>query len=224
MVTPARRKQHLDRLAALGFRAVESLPLRRGTGELRKPREIAVRLCAIDALFMWVVESEKNAPEAKLRAYAERSGLDVAMTEDERAIWRGARTRARRHQGTIGWKLENEWPLAWALGFERAPEISGAMIDDATIRALALGFLPKLSEDVDALLARATPRGEEEVDTMEDLFYCAHNAVRSAQLGRRTVPAGFDPIAGGGVIHERRHALTWCLSPGIAWDETDVST
>jgi hypothetical protein len=26
------------------------------------------------------------------------------------------------------------------------------------------------------------------------------------------------------VVHERRHALTWALSPGTPWDETDLST
>lgn len=28
----------------------------------------------------------------------------------------------------------------------------------------------------------------------------------------------------GGAIHERRHSLTWILSPGIDWDDTDMST
>jgi hypothetical protein len=48
--------------------------------------------------------------------------------------------------------------------------------------------------------------------------------VRSAQLGGKTVPNNFDPIGNGGVIHERRHALTWMLSKGTTWDNTDVST
>jgi hypothetical protein len=39
-----------------------------------------------------------------------------------------------------------------------------------------------------------------------------------------TVPADFDPIANGGVIHERRHALTWALAPGVSWDDIDLST
>jgi hypothetical protein len=45
----------------------------------------------------------------------------------------------------------------------------------------------------------------------------------AAQLGGDTVPAGFHPIGGTGVVHERRHALTWLLSRD-AWDETDLST
>ncbi|MEY3241707.1 MAG: hypothetical protein RIR11_3146 [Bacteroidota bacterium] len=56
------------------------------------------------------------------------------------------------------------------------------------------------------------------------LFYCLHNAIRSAQCGDDTVPPGFDPISNGGVIHERRHSLTWMLSKGIEWDDTDLST
>jgi hypothetical protein len=34
----------------------------------------------------------------------------------------------------------------------------------------------------------------------------------------------FHPVFDGGVVHERRHALTWALSPGVSWDETDLST
>ena len=60
---------------------------------------------------------------------------------------------------------------------------------------------------------------------MEDLFYCAHNAVRTAQMGgKAAVPEGFHPVRDGGAIHERRHSLTWALSPGVEWEETDLST
>ena len=59
---------------------------------------------------------------------------------------------------------------------------------------------------------------------MEDLFYCAHHAVRSAQLGRATVPEGFHPMIDGGVIHERRHALSWMVGGDVSWDETHLGT
>lgn len=97
------------------------------------------------------------------------------------------------------------------------------MIDRVTIRAL-FDFLPSLDHTIDAFLAGCTPRPDGDVDALEDLFYCAHNAVRSAQLGQDTVPPGFHPVADGGVVHERRHALTWTLSPGVAWSDTDLST
>lgn len=38
------------------------------------------------------------------------------------------------------------------------------------------------------------------------------------------VPQGFHPVADGGTIHERRHSLTSVLSPGVAWEDTDLST
>lgn len=28
----------------------------------------------------------------------------------------------------------------------------------------------------------------------------------------------------GGAIHERRHALTWAISDGVSWDDTDLTT
>ena len=85
-------------------------------------------------------------------------------------------------------------------------------------------FLPGHDASVSDLVARAQPRSFQEVLELEDLFYCAHNAVRSAQLGRATVPDDFDPISDGGCVHERRHALTWLLSPGVDWDDTDLGT
>jgi hypothetical protein len=31
-------------------------------------------------------------------------------------------------------------------------------------------------------------------------------------------------VGEGGVVHEHRHALTWVLSPGTLWEDTDLST
>ena len=75
-------------------------------------------------------------------------------------------------------------------------------------RAVVLDFLPGIDASVDDLLERAQPRTEEDVVELEDVFYCAHNAVRSAQTGSQTaVPKDFHPVRDGGAIHERRHAL-----------------
>ncbi|WP_349740141.1 DUF4272 domain-containing protein [Maribacter sp.] len=65
---------------------------------------------------------------------------------------------------------------------------------------------------------------EEKLMQKEDLLYCLHNAVRSAQMGSETVPNGFDPMGNGGVIHERRHSLTFMVSNGDSWENTDLST
>ena len=85
--------------------------------------------------------------------------------------------------------------------------------------------MPKLSDDLDGFAERVHLRSLDEVAQLEDEFFCTHHAVRSAQLGRTSkVPDGFDPISDGGLIHERRHSLSWVLSPGVSWDDTDLST
>lgn len=216
------RDQSLARLKKAGFRVSPSLPIARTGASLRPLEEIAARLMALDAVFTWV--SQLQVETKKLKGYVARNELVSWMTPSERAIWKTARKAANvRHVDEIGWRLENMWPLAWILGFDPAPAPDGEMIDGDTIRAM-FGFMPKTTERIADLLGARAPRAAATVLAMEDLFYCAHNAARSAQLGDKTVPKGFHPIAGGGVIHERRHALTWATSPGVDWEETDLST
>jgi hypothetical protein len=180
---------------------------------------------ALDAVFTWTCFSVKDVPSERLNGYMDRNELQSFMTSGERAVVRLSRARAHReHEAQAGWHLENMWPLAWVLGFEEPPAFDGAFIEVRVQRAVMWDFLPGLGATVGDLLARATPRRYAEVNELEDLFYCAHNAVRSAQIGHKTVPRGFHPIANGGVVHERRHALTWCLSPGVPWEKTDLST
>lgn len=220
---PPTRRANLEKLATLGFSVASNLPVE--TMRAKRPlEEIARRLMALDALFTWVSAGEQHAAADRVRAYAERNRLTAAMTDAELEIFGLRRESAHRdHADSVGWRLENMWPLAWVLGFEDEPSVERGMIRDETIRAL-FDFMPSLDQTVDDLLAECAPRSDPEVDALEDLFYCAHNAARSAQLGRDTVPPGFHPIADGGVVHERRHALTWALSPGVSWDDTDLST
>jgi Domain of unknown function (DUF4272) len=117
------------------------------------------------------------------------------------------------------------WALAWVLGFHPPPDPVSGQVSDEISRAIVLDFLPGLDASVDDLLERARPRTQEQVVELEDVFYCAHNAVRSAQTGSTTaVPKDFHPVRDGGAIHERRHSLTWAISPGVKWEETDLST
>lgn len=222
--TPNPRPWNLARLNELGFRVADSLPLS-DERPMRPPLEIASRLMALDAVFSWVSASEKDASSEKLRGYVTIGALEGSMTPSELEIWNTPRPGARRaHVDQIGWRLENMWPLAWILGFEPAPDVASGMIDTPIIRAILLEFLPGLTFPPSKLLETAKLRPAAEVSAMEDYFYCAHNAVRSAQLGGKTVPEGFHPVADGGVVHERRHALTWAVSPGVDWDDTDLST
>jgi hypothetical protein len=86
-------------------------------------------------------------------------------------------------------------------------------------------FLPSFKTEPQVWIQAAKLRPATELVELEDLFYCAHNAVRSAQLGKASaVPDGFHPVLHGEAVHERRHSLTWILSPGVVWSDTDLST
>jgi hypothetical protein len=213
-------------LATGGFRFAQWLPLRgRQELDVRPRAEIVQRLAALNAVFVYVVGAER-VPEADLREMIREHGLDATMTPGERAILALSRADAQaEHRDSIGWLTENMLPLAWALGHSHEPSIDGAMLDGDAIGALCLGFAPTTAPACAQLLAAERLRPAAEVLAMEDLFYCCHNAVRGAQFNDPScVPSEFDPVANGGVIHERRHALTWMLSPGIDWDDTDLST
>lgn len=147
------------------------------------------------------------------------------LTFEEAEIIDLPRRKAHKtHVDIIGWKLENMWALAWVLGFNPEPGLDASQISNDVARQLLFEFLPGFDSGIDDIVAKAAPRSKSEVVAMEYRFYCAHNAVRSAQLGGKTVPPGFHPFLHGGAIHERRHALSWCLDPDVGWDDTDLST
>jgi hypothetical protein len=219
------RQQVLTELERQGFRPARWLPLPDVKANVRPVEEIVSRLMALAAVFTWASAPESAVPTESVRGYVKKNRLSTWMTAEESELLRLARDDAQeQHAGSVGWKLENMWPLAWVLGFEEEPTIEAAQIDDSVSRVILFDFLGGLDAPVNGLVEKAKPRSADAVIAMEDRFYCAHNAVRSAQLGEDTVPEGFHPIMHGGVIHERRHSLTWCLSPGTDWDETDLST
>lgn len=222
--TQLRDKTFAD-LEALGFRPAKSLPIRYVGQPVRPPGEIAARLMALDALFTWVAFPIDAVPTERVQGYLDRNGLRDWLTHEEAAVLALARPEAQaNHVDRIGWKLENMWPLAWALGFGPEPGLGAAQVGEEITRPLFFEFLPGLGATVGDLIGKATPRPADELVALEYRFYCAHNAVRSAQLGGDTVPPGFHPVVHGGAVHERRHALTWCVTPDVPWDETDLST
>lgn len=219
------RPVNLRLLGELGFRVASSLPVRRedGQSQLRPVEEILARALALRTVCLWVATDESVVPSAMILEGIRSHALNDYFSETEREILRLSRKHAQEeHVGTVGWRLENIWPLAWLLGFEPKPDLSG-MFDDSRIPDL-LSYFPKVDESRASFLAARRPKSVTEVDGLEDLFYCAHNAVRSAQLGHDTVPKDFDVRTDGRAVYERRHALTWALSPGVAWDEVDLST
>jgi hypothetical protein len=220
------QEQVFDWLESRGFRPARWLPAPDTDRELRPAEEIASRLMALSAVFSWVSAPKEAVPAERLSKYIQQNHLRRWLTDEEAAILTQPRAKAREaHLDGIGWKLENMWPLAWILGYEAEPTIEASQINTAVSRPMMFEFLPGLDGTVAQLLEKSRVRPAEQVIALEYRFYCAHNAVRGAQLGEEDrVPEGFHPITHGGAVHERRHALTWSLSPGTAWDDTDLST
>ena len=219
----AKREKSLAILREKGFSCAESLPVKE-LDTLRPKEEIAGRLTALSMLFCHVVMPEEVLAENTIREFVDANDLEKHLTPDEVAIFTKPRRRAiEEYQNSIGWRTENMWPLAWLLGFEKEPEINARQLQQDDIQAL-LNFSPGPGDSMSAFLDYCELREAETAAELEDRFYCAHNAVRSAQLGRPAVPEDFDPVIHGGAVHERRHSLTWAFSPGVDWDETDLST
>ncbi len=217
-------------LAAGGFHAAESLPTlnhRAGVpAKLRSPRDIALRVMALKALFIWASVPESAVASDRIVGYVDRNGLRKHLTSTELKIISLPREQAMtQHGDTIGWRLENIWALCWLLGYNTPPDPMSGQLPDKITESIILEFLQNLDSSVDDLISRSEPRTLSEVLELEDTFYCSHNAVRSAQTGStESVPADFHPVFDGGAIHERRHALTWAISDGVSWDDTDLST
>jgi len=212
MVRAEVRSKNLAYLDSLGFRVTPSLPVDSTLPGLRPKEDIVQRLLALEVLFSWVARPDEIVEVSVIKQLqnwltpSEIKMLDVPRDEANKTL-----------VNTIGWKLENMWPLAWVLGFDKKPEVDGNPITQTIRDSMLQKFMP-------ALPRRFKLRSEETIAELEDLFYCAHNAVRSAQLGKKTAPENFHPILNGGVIHERRHSLAWCLSRQRSWDDTDLST
>jgi len=219
------RQAILKVLGEQGFTVSPALPVKK-TFDLRPADEIGRRLWAIKAVVLWVSFEERDLASEKVRLYVLSNGLARYLSRKETAILEAPRDEANKtHVPDVGWSMEGAWSLAWILGYTPAPDHSGFMIDDERIKTIFYNFIPPITAGFMEWLAGRTPAHFEDVVFMEDIFYCVHNAARSAVIGRKeTVPGAFDPLVNGGVIQERRKALTWALSPGVNWDDTDVST
>lgn len=205
-----------------GFKPASSLPTE-FERQIRPTIEIAQRLNAIKALILWLMVPEENLESDKIQNFIDQNDLMDFMNEEEKEILKVPRDDEQA-RNSIGWKFENAWPLAWYFGYKE-PEITGQMMSGEQMQEILKDFSCPIDGNIEDWIKDKPTLSEEELIQKEDLFYCIHNAVRSAQFGGgNTVPNGFDPMGNGGVIHERRHSLTWMLSKGIAWKETDLST
>lgn len=225
MTAEVLRARTFAELESLGFRPAKSLPPPDMGKTVRAAEEVAARLMALNATFAWVAFPEKSAASEGIRKYIDRNALRDWMTEEELAILDLSRSEAQMlHVESTGWRLENMWALAWVLGFEPEPDLEPSLVSNEVTRQLVTKFAPGLDRKNGGTQEQRPTRAVADIIAMEYRFYCAHNAVRSAQLGGSTVPVGFDPIINGGAVHERRHALSWCVAPRVAWGDVDLST
>ncbi len=215
------RLENLTICLDAGFKPASSLPTEFNR-ELRPAIEIAQRLNAIKALILWLMIPQENLENDKIMTFIEKNNLKDFMDEEEKEILNKSRDDEEA-RNAIGWKFENAWPLAWYFGYKE-PDITGEMMSGEQMQEILSDFSCPIDEIIEEWIKNKEILSEENLKQKEDLFYCLHNAVRSAQSGRETVPSDFDPMGNGGVIHERRHSLTWMLSKDVIWEETDLST
>lgn len=215
------RLESLSICLEAGFKPASSLPTE-FERQLRPTLEIAKRLNAIKALVVWLMVPQESLSDEKILNFIEQNNLKEFMSDEEKIILTLSRDDENA-RNSIGWKFENAWSLAWYFGYNE-PDIYGNMMSGEEMQDILMNYTCKLDEKVEEWIKDKNKISEENLIKKEDLFYCLHNAVRSAQMGQDTVPSNFDPIGNGGVIHERRHSLTWMLSKGVDWDETDLST
>ena len=215
------RRESLSICTNVGFRPASSLPTDLGR-QLRPATEIANRLHAIKALVLWFMVPEANLSSDRILGFINENNLMDWITEQEKAILSTPRDD-EQGRNAIGWKFENAWPLAWYFGYTETG-IMGQMMSGDQMKEILVEHTCSLEKKISDWVKERETITEQALLQKEDTFYCLHNAVRSAQLGSTTVPANFDPMGNGGVIHERRHSLTWMLSKGVQWEETDLST
>lgn len=215
------RLESLEICLKAGFKPSSSLPTV-FSKKLRPPIEIANRLHAIKALVLWLLVPEENLPNEKILNFIDRNNLEDYMSDAEKNILSLSRID-EEGRNAIGWKFENAWPLAWYFGYKE-PDVYGHMMSGDDMQDILMNYTCQLSENISDWVKHKNTISEEDITKKEDLFYCLQNAARSAQMGGNTVPPNFNPISNGGVIHERRHSLTWMLSKDISWEDTDLST
>ena len=196
----ATREKNLRLLEHAGFRVADSLPLW-SPAELRPAEEILGRLLALKALWLWVDRHPPGESDATVRELIDDGGLRRHLTPEETEILDLSREDALDEHGErwVGrtrpagrWRGSSDSPM---------PAVDVGQVSGSFGRRLMLQWLPNDAAEARAFRKTCIRRDPGEVQAVHDLFYCAHNAVRSAQTGRDTVPESFDPLMDGGCSH-----------------------
>jgi hypothetical protein len=204
----ALQRQSEGRLAGWGLKVNPHLPPP-GARTARPAAEVAARGAVLAAL----AEVGEGAPPGFVLRWTSLQGLDGALTAGERALLSAPGLAPVERDG-LRWGAEAAWALAWALG--RAPVL------DAEAWAGTPGPpwpSPRSPGRALEALAGAALRPLEELLREADLAFRLHWAVVDAAVLGEPFPAErFHPDR----VVERRRALEWVLSPGVAWDAVDL--
>lgn len=215
-VAPTMRTWHLNQLNDLGLEAANWMPnaQQRGHKLLRPKSEIVRRLMATYAAIAWVCAPEEDVSTESVTRYVKENGLTHDSFSKRETQWiQTARDEVRQFGPQAGWLTENMWSLAWLLGYPPTPNPCPQQVSQEIIEPLRNEFLGRFESSFDELMTATRIRQVELVITLEDLMYCAHHAMQT--IGN---------VESTGIVQERRHSLTWALSPGVHWDQTDLST
>lgn len=212
---PKMRQFHLKQLNNVGMVAADWMPTadQRLENKLRPKKEIVRKLMASFVSTAWVCAPPEMVTNEQIKKYLSTNGLGKSAFSAKEMQWmQSKRAELAQFAPQAGWITENLWSFSWLLGFSPTPNISGQMVGDEILLPIREKLLLGLDRTFEDLMAKTKLRRLESVIALEDLMYCAHNAVR------------VQDITHGGLMHERRQPLTWALSPGVRWDDTDVST
>ena len=212
---PTFRSHHIAELGERGLEVADGMPTAdsRGHTQLRPKAEIVRRLMAAFATFSWVSAPSEVLSDFEIKQYVCDNDLEQWFSKQENDWIKLSRTVARENDTRAGWIVENLWSLAWLLG--NAPTVSPTehSVPDSIHVEIRDNFLCRLGRNFKELMAESEVPSVETVITLEDFFYCAYNGCRNSEDEMQI-----------GFLQERRQALTWALSPGVAWDDTDLST
>lgn len=224
-VAESMRSRHVEVSKEMGLEVAAWMPTAeiRGFTQLRPQKEIVRRLMAAHAAVAWVLAPEEEVPSSVIKRYVKDNGLVRSSFSEREADWIGtSRKDARESMGQAGWAMENMWGLAWILG--NAPLVCPyeKLVPYSITRHVRDSFFCNFDRSFDELMAASQLQPLELIITLEDFFYCIHNGFRNMCI--RSDYRNTHDNERCGLMQERRQALTWALSPGVQWDDADVST
>jgi hypothetical protein len=207
MEVAAIRAESIRKLSGAGVRVNPTLPPLETSLKARSSSAVIDRALALHA----VVAASYGFPRDQATTWIEREGVSGSLTDLERE------QLSSGGNGIVGFRrrVEALAALAWTVSvvpacdpFQKLPSSLVAKFPDLLRDEAASGFV-----------SASHLRGVADLVAALDLMYCAHWALRQAELSGKRLTK-LQPLA---VVEERRRALEWVLS-AEDWDELALDT